>query len=410
MNSALKVLIIGYGWSEPQSSAAGLRDWNLIETFLGVGWEVIFAASSKENQFSQAIQARGVQICPVQPNDPGFDTFIAELKPDFVVFCRFMTEEQFGWRVQEHSPESVRIIDTVDLHFLRRGREKVLKKGTIPELNSEELLREAASIYRSDCSLILSSFETRLLVEDYKIPANLLCLSRFHYDPPLDSPPFAERTDFVTIGNFRHAPNADGVLWLHQKIWPLIRQKLPEAQLHIYGAYPPKEMMALTHRKSGFHVLGYIPDQFETFRKYRVNLAALRFGAGIKGKISDGWWTGTPVVTTPIGAEGMSDDLPWGGYIAIDEADFAHKAVQLYSDQHRWENAKKNGLDLIRTLYDRKKNEKQLILNLLEVKDQLHQRRASNLVGAMLSHHQHRSTRYFSKWIEEKNKKGQIQP
>lgn len=336
----MKVLIIGYVWPEPLSSAAGLRDWNLIETFQGVGWEVIFASSSKENHFSKAIQNRGIQICPVQPNDPEFDIFIQNLKPDFVVFDRFVTEEQFGWRVQENSPETVRILDTQDLHFLRRGREKAIKSGraenqlrvatqfpiNLPDELSEDLLREVASIYRSDCSLIISSFEIQLLKDRYRLPSDLLHLSRFQYDLPPASPSFGERMDFVTIGNFRHLPNADGIRWLYAEIWPLIRKRLPEANLFVYGAYPPKEMMALTQKKSGFHVVGSTPDQFETLKKYRVNLAALRFGAGIKGKISDGWWAGTPVVTTPIGAEGMSDDLSWGGEIAVDQEDFAQKS------------------------------------------------------------------------------------
>jgi len=54
----------------------------------------------------------------------------------------------------------------------------------------------------------------------------------------------------MTIGNFRHAPNWDVVLYL-QKIWPLIRKKIPNAQLHIYGSYPPPKATALNNPTTG---------------------------------------------------------------------------------------------------------------------------------------------------------------
>lgn len=84
------------------------------------------------------------------------------------------------------------------------------------------------------------------------------------------------------------------------------------------------------------------------------------------------------------------------------------KAVELHTNENRWNIAQKNGFDLIQKLYHRQTNAQALIDRLLEVKNKCQELRNLNLIGAMLSHHQHRSTRYFSKWIEEKNKKGQV--
>jgi O-antigen biosynthesis protein len=294
----MKVLIIGYVWPELTSSAAGLRDWNLVKTFQQQQWQVLYSSQSKENQFSKQLENEGVTTVRHASNDSKFDEWIKKEQPDFVVYDRYVTEEQFGWRVKEHSPSTVQVLDTQDLHFLRKQRQVALEKGEDSldgiamgeiELQSDTTLRELASIYRSDCTILISDFELQLLTKKFNIPSSLLHLSRLNYGPSGAFRPLVKRTrDFCMIGNFRHAPNYDATLWLKEKIWPLIRAKLPTAEVDIYGAYPPKEMMDLTSSEEGFHVRGPVKDHMSMFKKYRINLAPLRFGAGIKGKISDG--------------------------------------------------------------------------------------------------------------------------
>src|SRR4051812_23220194 len=145
------------------------------------------------------------------------------------------------------------------------------------------------------------------------------------------------------IGNFRHPPNPDGIRWLKARIWPRIRAALPGAEVHIYGAYPSREMMELDAPADGFRVRGPVASAVETLEKYRVALAPLRFGAGIKGKILDAWAAGTPVVTTPIGAEGMmANDAPEGA-IAGDEEAFARAAIRLHTEGPAWTEASRQG-------------------------------------------------------------------
>src|SRR4051794_31698370 len=99
-----KILIIGYVWPETNASAAGLRDWELMEQFRAAGWSVHYASPAKPNSFSEKLASLGVPTFSCEANDPRFDDFIRELRPDFVLFDRFVIEEQFGWRVEENSP------------------------------------------------------------------------------------------------------------------------------------------------------------------------------------------------------------------------------------------------------------------------------------------------------------------
>jgi hypothetical protein len=426
----MKVLIVGYVWPELTSSAAGLRDWNLVKSFQQQEWQVLYSSQSKENQFSKQLEREGVTAVRCPSNDSGFDEFIKKEKPDFVVFDRYVTEEQFGWRVREHSPTTVQILDTQDLHFLRKQRQVAHESGNVSldaiakgdiELMSETTLREIASMYRSDCTILISDFEFYLLTKVFHMPPSMLHVSRLNYEPLDAFRSLEKRTkDFCMIGNFRHAPNYDATLWLKNKIWPLIREQLPTAEVDIYGAYPPKEIMSLSNPEDGFNVRGPVKDHMGMFQKYRINLAPLRFGAGIKGKISDGWHCGTPAVSTPIGAEGMNDYFPFGGEVSSftrptgtscndDTADFAAesfatKAVSLYLDETKWKESQRRGGEIMRNLYSHDINSKCLISRMLHTKNNLEQIRRQNLIGSILNYQLNRVTKYFSQWIEEKNK------
>jgi O-antigen biosynthesis protein len=422
------VLLLGYVWPELTSSAAGMREWNLINAFRrSADWNVIFSSAAKENSFTKDLQSAGIETHNFQANDATFDEWISQSRPDYVIFDRYIVEEQFGWRVSTHSPSTVRVLDTQDLHFLRLARQQALLDKTydlsaifqaqIP-LQNENCLRELSSIYRCDLSLILSSFERSLLTSQFNIPSSLLCLSRFHYPRPSPSPTFSSRHHFCMIGNFRHGPNADGVRWLYHEIWPKIRQELPQVEMHVYGAYPPREMMDLTNTQSGFHVKGPVKNHFSMLRKYKLNLAPLRYGAGIKGKITDGWFCGTPVITTPIGSEGMADDSnandydssvkqhSWGGAISTsDPHDFAHKAVELYLKEDKWNTAQANGFRILNNFHSEEINSISLVNQMTSLRDHLHDHRQSNFIGNILNFNTLRSTKYFSLWIEEKKKK-----
>ena len=409
-----KVFIIGSVWVEPNSSAAGSRMLQLIQFFLSHNWEVIFGTTSSKNDNSIDLTKIGVQEVAIELNSSTFDDLIREMNPSIVLFDRFMTEEQFGWRVSEFCPNAMRILDTEDLHCLRKTREEAFKKGIEFSndllLNSEIAKREIAAIYRCDLSLIISTHEMKLLHEVFKIDSSLLChlpffLDNISEDSQKKWKPFEERQHFVSIGNFLHIPNVDATKFLKQDIWKRIRKHLPQAELHIYGAYPTQQVLEFHNPKEGFYVHGFAKDAHEVIGNAKVLLAPLRFGAGIKGKLTDAMINGTPSVTTSIGAEGMHDDLDWNGFIEDDLENFVEKSVKLYSDQKIWEKAQQKGVEIINQLYQKETLETKFSNVLESMFDSLEEHRSGNFVGKMLHHHSLKSSKYLSKWIEEKNKK-----
>lgn len=404
-----QVLIIGSVWPEPDSSAAGSRMLQLIGAFQQQNWQVTFASAAADSEFSIDLESRKINKKNIELNSSGFDSFIKELNPSIVMFDRFMTEEQFGWRVAENCPDALRILDTEDLHSLRSGRQlawKEKREFSTADLMSDIAKREIASIYRCDLSLIISEYEMKLLTEHFKVDETLLFYLPFLLDPVDVSGwrSFSERKNFISIGNFLHDPNWNSVQYLKEEIWPLIRKQLPEADLHIYGAYPSQKVNALNNPREGFYTKGRIENAKAVIGEARVLLAPLRYGAGLKGKLIDAMQCGTPNVTTDIGAEAMHGRLKWSGAVANTADDFASAAVKLYTDPVLWKKAQKNGIKIINTFFQKDEAAKKLMNKILLLQQELKAHRLQNFTGAMLMHHTVSGTKFMSKWIEEKNR------
>ncbi|MEM8520276.1 glycosyltransferase [Flavobacterium sp. PL12] len=407
------LLILGFVWPEPNSSAAGGRMMQLISLFKEQGFKVVFASPAQDSEFMIDLADYDIEKISILLNNSSFDTFITELNPAIVLFDRFMMEEQFGWRVAENCPTALRILDTEDLHCLRLARQKAFKENrefkTTDLLKQEVAKREIASILRCDLSLMISEFEIELLKSTFKIDSSLLLylplLLELDQISDLNKlPSFDERNDFIFIGNFLHEPNWNAVQYLKDTIWPQIRKFLPQANLNIYGAYPSQKVLQLNNTREGFLIKGRAEDANEVVKNARIVLAPLRIGAGIKGKLLEAMQWGTPSVTTSVGAESMQGELNWNGFVENNPEAFANKAVQLYQDEKLWLDAQKNGNLIIQQRYLRSLFEDDFKNRINEMIFNLEDHRLNNFIGELLQHHTLRSTKYMSKWIEEKNK------
>ncbi|MDR6736787.1 MULTISPECIES: glycosyltransferase [unclassified Sphingobacterium] len=407
-----KVLFIGLVWPEPTSSAAGFRMMQLIETFLASSYQITFASAAAKSPYSAFLQSLGIHEQAIVLNSSSFDDFIKQLQPDIVVFDRFMVEEQYGWRVAQQCPNALRVLDTEDLHFLRQARQTSVKNKddfSFQALFTDTAKRELAAILRSDLSLIISESEMKILIEEFRISPDIL-----YYLPFLEKEitpsevvqwkAFKERKNLLFIGNFIHEPNWHTVQYLKTQIWPQLRNMLPKAELHIYGAYATQKVLQLNNPKERFLIKGRAESARVTMENYRVLVAPIQFGAGVKGKFIDAMQTGTPSVTTTIGAEAMKGYLDWNGFIEDDPKTFCVKTVELYENKKIWYTAQENGIRIINERYEKRKYQADFMTNLSLLKVQIDKHRQQNFISQILLHHTMQSTKYMSLWIEEKNK------
>lgn len=382
----------------------------LLSAFQCADYRIVFGSPAEQSTHAVDLSTLAIESVSLPLNDEAFDRYIEQLQPDAVLFDRFMMEEQFGWRVEKYAPNAIRILDTEDLHCLRHARHQAVKEQqpmSAKHYFSELAKREIAAILRCDLTLLISEFEVEWLQRIYQVPSALL-----HYCPFMLAvtesvlSDMHEREHFVAIGNFRHEPNWDAVLYL-QRLWPSIRRQLPQAQLHIYGAYPPPKATQLHNPKQGFHVCGWAEDALAVVKQARVMLAPLRFGAGLKGKLLDAAQCGTPAVTTSIGAEGMYGDEP-AALVADGDDALVAAAVTLYQNVEEWHRLSERGVRLIPQRFAVEPHQAALLVRVEDCVNDLPAHRLQNFYGAMLRHHHVKSTQYMAQWIEVKQQFAQF--
>lgn len=403
----LRVLIIGLVWPEPTSSAAGWRMLQLIDELKKISNDIHFASAASKSVSSHPLDELEVITHDIVLNDSSFNDFLADLLPDIVVYDRFITEEQFSWRVKQLFPNIVSALDTEDLHFVRRTRTTAFKTNTVVNYDTADCYRELSSIYRSDLSIIISKFEYDLLINHFNIPSKQLLYLPFIETKISDEvkdklPDFNSRKDFMFIGNFIHEPNYQTVLQL-KKIWGSIKKRLPNTQLHIYGAYASQKVLQLNNANDGFIIKGKADDVNEIMQKYRVLVAPIPFGAGLKGKFVDGFRNSLPNVTSKIGAEGMSAEN-WGGFIVENETDFVEAVFKLYEDETEWNRAVANGFEILNNQFSERIWSGLLKNAVLKIHDNTEAHRSNLLIQKILWQNGLQAVKYMSLWIEQKNK------
>lgn len=403
----LRVLIIGLVWPEPTSSAAGWRMLQLIEELSKITKDIHFASAASKSVFSHPLELLNITTHNIVLNDSLFNDFIADLLPDIVVYDRFITEEQFGWRVKQLFPNVVSILDTEDLHFVRRARTTAFKTNTKVNYDTTDTYRELSSIYRSDLSIIISRFEYNLLINHFNIPKEQLLYLPFMEQEISNKiknelPDFNSRKNVMFIGNFIHEPNYQTVLKL-KKIWPLIKKRLPNTQMHVYGAYSSQKVNQLHNINDGFLIKGKAKNVNETMRQYRVLVAPIPFGAGLKGKFIDGFKNALPNVTSTIGSEAMCVEN-WGGFIADTDTDFVNAVCKLYEEEAVWSKMVENGFDILNNQFSEKKWSGVLNAHILRIFQNVSNHRSQLFVQKIMWQNNLQATKYMSLWIEQKNK------
>jgi glycosyltransferase involved in cell wall biosynthesis len=235
--------------------------------------------------------------------------------------------------LRELAPEAKIIYDTVDLHFLRERRRAVVEvddEATRMAEHYRELELWLANA--TDATFVVSDVERDLLLQEAP-DTRVYVVPTIHRNQQPGGG-MLDRDGLLFVGSFNHPPNRDAVEWLTAEILPIVRKSLPEIPMFIVGSNPTEEISRLDG--DGIHVLGWVPDLRHLYRRTRLFVAPLRYGAGIRGKIGESAAFGLPVVSTTIGAEGLNLTSGESIVLADTAEDFAAAIVQTYQDQARW--------------------------------------------------------------------------
>jgi glycosyltransferase involved in cell wall biosynthesis len=156
---------------------------------------------------------------------------------------------------------------------------------------------------------------------------------------------FDERRDVFFLGGYQHKPNVDAVFYFVKSIWPLVKQKLPEAKFYVLGSNVTQEILALA--TDDVVVVGYVEDLSHYLDRCRMSVVPLRYGASMQGKIGTSMSYGVPSVATSIAVEGLG--LKQGENILVGDTpeNFAQEVVTLYTDKRLWDHLSISGLAFV---------------------------------------------------------------
>lgn len=159
-----------------------------------------------------------------------------------------------------------------------------------------------------------------------------------------------EAPTILHLGTMFWPPNVNGVLWFAQHVLPLIHDQVPEARFVVMGKNPPAEVQSLASDPR-IQVTGYVDDPAPYLALADVFIVPLHAGGGMRVKILDAWLWELPIVSTPIGAEGIEVQDGSNILIANDAPAFARATLRLLTDPILNEQVRIEGRSWVQAKY-----------------------------------------------------------
>lgn len=156
----------------------------------------------------------------------------------------------------------------------------------------------------------------------------------------------------LSVGTFKWLPNVEAVKYLVAKVWPLIKQQLPNAKLKIVGNAPTPDVFSYEKQDSSIKVIGRIPDIRDAFASSDILMAPVFSGKGTRYKVLEAMASGTPIVATTTAVEGL--EVVNGVHVMTSDspAEMAKLAIELLNDKEKRKAMAKNGKKFVKQHYD----------------------------------------------------------
>ena len=332
-----RVLVFDDRFPTPDRDAGSARMALILKSLARTGQcTFISLGKLRQPEFERQLKGEGVEIAPVID----YKRLLKERRFDVALLSRPDVAGGLLNSIKRTAPRIKTIFDTVDIAFVRLEREFQLT-------GDKETAREARRYKRLEKRLARSCDQVWCVTaEDQAALAGEAPGARFAIIPtihPLQDrgKSFDEREGLVFIGNYLHRPNVDAVHYFMREVYPAVRKTLPGVRLFIVGDNAPPEFAE--YASDEVTVTGYLGDVGPLFESCRIFIAPLRFGSGIKGKIGQALSYGLPVVTTSVGAEGMSLENRREALIANEANEFAAGVIDIYNDGALWQQLSDNG-------------------------------------------------------------------
>ena len=346
-----RLLLIDHRMPTPDQDAGSLRICNMMKVFRQLGFKITLIPHNlyPQEPYTRQLQQQGIEVLG-SPTISSIRDYLSchGLLCEYVLIGRYDVAEQHLATVRELCPQATVLFDTVDLHHLRELRQAELEdRSDLLEAAEATQRRELAVASSADATIVTSPAEQEILARQVP-PLEAHVVPTIHQPMPLETP-FHNRKGLLFVGGFEHPPNVDAVTWFVHEIFPLVREQIADVPLFVVGSKPTEEITALKGEQ--VFVAGYVEDLEPYFSSCRLSVAPLRYGAGIKGKLTHSLSLGLPCVATSLACEGTYLVDGRDVLMADRPRAFAEAVVRLYRDEELWQKLSARGLDNIRKYF-----------------------------------------------------------
>ena len=342
-----RILVVDSIVPEYTRDSGSLRMFQIVKSLVKLDYDVTFFADNRvaTQPFTGALQAMGVEV--VYGGGLTSQDFYRERFSMYqtIILSRPTIAIWHLEYCKAYQPKARIIYDTVDLHYLRTERQaKTEQKPALHKLAEQWRQLEYYLMDHTDATLVVSYEEQKLLARE-KPEVTVHVLSNINQPVPEHAKPqaFKNRRGLLFIGS-SHPPNEDAMIWFVKSILPLVRRELPDVELTLLGSNPSAKVARLA--SDHVHVPGFIEDVSPQFTSARVFVCPMRYGAGVKGKVSQSLSYALPVVSTEVGREGMHLVDGVSCLAAESAEDFARQVVRLYTDEALWQKVSDGGREV----------------------------------------------------------------
>ena len=343
--ATMRVLVLEHCTPTPDQDAGSVTVFNLLTLLREMDFQVTFIPEDNflyMSKYTRDLQRAGIEVL-YAPYVTSVEQHLKQFgdRYNLAFLFRPAVVERHLQIVRKYCPMSKVLYYTHDLHFLRMEREAALYSDNQKRIESKLMkAREMLAVSECDASIAVSADEVSILQAELP-SANVKVFPLLLNIRGSDSP-YQNRKDIMFVGGYQHGPNVDAVKYFVSEIMPRLRVQLAGIKFYAIGSNPPDDIKAL----AGDDVIieGYVPDLGTFFDQMKLNVAPLRFGAGVKGKVGTAMACGIPTVCTPIAAEGLGIENHVHAEVAEDVDGFVAAIIKLYNDEALWQRMSEKGI------------------------------------------------------------------
>ena len=337
--SRRNALVASYIAPRPDRDSGSRRLDDMLKALQEDGWAITFVTTrpDQEQRYPDALRKRGIGTFHLGTED--LADLAGAVRFDLAILVFWPTAELFLPVLRRVTPRTPVIVDSVDLHLLRHARRIVHATdagGVLDDHFGDQVVGELNVYAAADAVLTVSPREASL-IDDLLAEPGLARVVPDLEQVPESVSPIEQRRGVLFVGSFEHPPNRDAVAWLCRDIVPRLPEEMKERHpVLVVGNGLDADVRALADPAGAVRMVGWVPTVEPWFAAARLSVLPLLSGAGTKRKLIQSLVSGTPAVTTSVGAEGF-DLVPGQDILVADDPDtFAGHIIRLVDDDGLW--------------------------------------------------------------------------